>query len=161
MKKKIPLIRPKIDEKFVGLALKDIAKTGMLTKGKYLAAFEKKFSNILEKKYVYGVTSCTTALHLALVAGGVKAGDEVLVSDFRFPATGNVVVHIGAEPDFVDVDLKTFCMDPADLEKKDHQEIKGDYGGSRFWLSGANGQNRKDCQKTQVITNRRAASAMG
>ncbi len=118
MKKKIPLIRPKIDEKFVRLALKDIAKTGMLTKGKYLAAFEKKLANILEKKYVYGVTSCTTALHLALVAGGVKAGDEVLVSDFSFPATGNVVVHIGAKPVFVDVDLKTFCMDPADLEKK-------------------------------------------
>ena len=53
-----------------------------------------------------------------LVAGGVKAGDEVLVSDFSFPATGNVVVHVGAKPVFVDVDLKTFCMDPDDLEKK-------------------------------------------
>jgi perosamine synthetase len=116
--KKIPLIRPKIDETRVRLALKDIAKTGMLTKGKYLHAFEEKLAKILGKKYAYGVTSCTTALHLALVAGGIKAGDEVLVSDFSFPASGNVVVHIGAKPVFIDIDLKTFCMDPVDLEKK-------------------------------------------
>lgn len=116
--KKIPLIRPKIDEKDLRVALKDIVKTGMLTKGKYLHAFEEKLAQILGKKYAYGVTSCTTALHLALVAGGIKTGDEVLVSDFSFPATGNVVVHIGAKPIFVDIDSKTFCMDPEDLEKK-------------------------------------------
>jgi dTDP-4-amino-4,6-dideoxygalactose transaminase len=68
--------------------------------------------------HAFATTSATTALHLSLVALGIEPGDEVLVPDFTFPATANVVVQQGAVPVLVDVDLETFAIDPADLARK-------------------------------------------
>ena len=81
-------------------------------------------SNVAEKvgaKHAIATSSCTAALHLALVVAGVGPGDVALVSDFSFPATSNVVVHTGARPVLVDIDLKTFNMSPEDLAVKAKQ----------------------------------------
>jgi perosamine synthetase len=75
-------------------------------------------AKFIASRHAFAMSSCTTALHLALVALGIKAGDEVLVSDFTFPATGNVVVQQGAVPTLVDIDLDTFTADPEDFEAK-------------------------------------------
>ncbi len=69
-------------------------------------------------KYSIPVNNCTAGLHLALLAIGTGQGDEVLVSDFTFPATGHAVLYCGAKPVFVDADADTYNMDPSDLEKK-------------------------------------------
>src|SRR5215210_2936999 len=61
-------------------------------------------------RHAFATSSCTTALHLALVALGVGPGDEVVVPDFTFPATANVVVQQGAVPVIADIDAETFCM---------------------------------------------------
>lgn len=116
--KKIPLIKPEFDTKKLALAFEKIAKSGILTKGEFLNDFELKLANYLKVKYVFATTSCTTALHLGLVALDIKSGDEVLVSDFSFPASGNVIVQVGAKPVFVDIDLETFDIDLEDLKKK-------------------------------------------
>lgn len=116
--KKIPLIKPVINAHHLKKAVDDIAKTGILTKGKYLHAFEAKLQKHLDIKYAFATTSCTTALHLALVALDIKNDDEVLVADFSFPATANVVVQVGAKPVFVDINLSNYCINIEDLKKK-------------------------------------------
>ncbi|MCL5407578.1 MAG: DegT/DnrJ/EryC1/StrS family aminotransferase [Patescibacteria group bacterium] len=117
LKFKIPLIKPEIDAKKLKIAIDKIARNGILTKGKYLTTFEKKLSQFLGVKYAFAMSSCTTALHLSLIVLGVKAGDEVIVSDFSFPATGNVVVQIGAKPVFVDIEENSFNIDPEKIEE--------------------------------------------
>ncbi|NJN80579.1 MAG: DegT/DnrJ/EryC1/StrS family aminotransferase [Anaerolineales bacterium] len=101
--------------------LEEIAKvlsTGYFTQGPKTLEFEKKIADYIGSKHAFAMSSCTTALHLALVVLGVKHGDEVLVADFTFPATANVVVQLGATPIFVDIDLDTFTMNVDDLCQK-------------------------------------------
>jgi len=116
--KHIPLVKPEFDAKKLCRDFQKIAKSGTLTKGPFLAKFEKQLADYLPAKHVFATSSCTTALHLALVASGIKSGDEVLVSDFSFPASGNVVSQIGAVPVFIDIDLKTLCLNIDDLKTK-------------------------------------------
>src|SRR5262245_65260871 len=70
--------------------------SGHLTQGTKVADFERSVANCVGTKYAFATTSATTALHLSLVALGVGPGDEVLVPDFTFPATANVVIQQGA-----------------------------------------------------------------
>jgi dTDP-4-amino-4,6-dideoxygalactose transaminase len=101
--------------------LEEIAKvlsTGYLTQGPKTAEFEQKVAEYIGCKYAFAMSSCTTALHLSLVVLGIGPGDEVLVSDFTFPATANVVVQLGATPVLVEIDLDTFTMNADDLRRK-------------------------------------------
>ena len=75
------------------------------------------------------VNSCTAALHLALEAVGVGAGDEVITSPITFASTANVIVHRGARPVFVDVEPDTLNIDPAALERGDHAAHQGAHPG--------------------------------
>jgi dTDP-4-amino-4,6-dideoxygalactose transaminase len=100
--------------------LEEIAKvlaTGYLTQGPKTAEFEQKVAEYIGCQYAFAMSSCTTALHLALVVLDIKPGDEVLVADFTFPATANVVVQLGAIPVLVDIDLDTFTMNTDDLRR--------------------------------------------
>lgn len=98
--------------------IRQVLQSGYLTQGPRVAEFEQRVSEYVGSRHAFAMSSCTTALHLALVALGIKAGDEVLVSDFTFPATGNVVVQQGAIPVLVDIDLDTFTANPGDFEAK-------------------------------------------
>jgi dTDP-4-amino-4,6-dideoxygalactose transaminase len=92
-----------------------VLETGYLTQGPKAAEFEKLVAEYVDSTHAFATSSCTTALHLALVALGVGPGDEVVVPDFTFPATANVVVQQGAVPVIVDIDPVTFNMDPEAL----------------------------------------------
>lgn len=94
----------------------EVIKSGWLTQGKKVEAFENAVAEYLGVNHAVAVNSCTAALHLALHAVGVGPCEFVVVSDFTFPATANVVVHCGAHPVLVDVELATFALDPAKLE---------------------------------------------
>ncbi len=101
--------------------LEEIAKvlaSGYLTQGPKTAEFERLVAHYIDARYAFAMSSCTTALHLALVVLDVGPGDEVLVADFTFPATANVVVQQGAVPVLVDIDLDTFTLDVDDLRAK-------------------------------------------
>lgn len=97
-------------------AVAEVLGTGYLTQGPKTAEFEALVRDFTGARHAFATSSCTTALHLALVALGVGPGDEVVVPDFTFPATANVVVQQGAAPLVVDIDLETFAMDPAKLD---------------------------------------------
>ena len=99
-------------------ALREPLQTGWLTQGPKVAAFEKAFAARHKVKHAYAATSCTTALHLVLAGMGIEPGDEVIVPAFTWIATANVVVYCGATPVFVDIDPKTFNIDPTLIAAK-------------------------------------------
>ena len=99
-------------------ALKEPLETGWLTAGPKVRAFEEAFAERHQVKHAIAVTSATTALHLALIALDIKAGDEVIVPAFTWVSTANVVLYQGAEVVFCDIDPNTFNLDPEKLEDK-------------------------------------------
>ena len=84
-----------------------VLNTPFLTTGEVVSEFEDKFSRYLGSRYTVGVTSCTAALHLSLVACGIRPGDEVITTPMTFIATANSIIHAGATPVFVDVEPET------------------------------------------------------
>ncbi len=95
-----------------------VLATGYLTQGPKVAEFERLVCGLIGARHGFAMSSCTTALHLSLVALGIGPGDDVLVSDFTFPATGNVIVQAGARPVLVDIRTDTYNLDVADLARK-------------------------------------------
>ncbi|MBL7046010.1 MAG: DegT/DnrJ/EryC1/StrS family aminotransferase [Parcubacteria group bacterium] len=88
-----------------------------LTTGGVAKEFENKFSEYLGIPYVVGVTSCTAALHLSLIAAGVESGDEVITTPMSFIATANAIEYVGARPVFVDVNIETGNIDENKIEE--------------------------------------------
>src|SRR5690554_6526286 len=93
-----------------------VMRSGMLAQGPEVAAFEEEFSAIGDGRHSVAVNSGTSALHMALIAAGVGAGDEVIVPSFSFAATANAVHLAGATAVFADIDIDSFCLDPRAAE---------------------------------------------
>jgi len=123
MKYEIPLVRPYFDSEELE-EIKKVLDSGWVTQGPKVKEFEDKITDYLGVKHAIAVTNCTSALHLALISVGVKRGDEVLVADFTFPATGHAVLYCGAKPVFIDVDPKTYNIDPNLIEEKITEKTK-------------------------------------
>jgi len=87
--------------------------SGWVTQGPEVAAFEREFAAFVGAKYACAVSNCTTALHLALLAAGVRPGDDVVTVSHSFIATANAIRYCGARPVFVDIDPSTFNMEPS------------------------------------------------
>ncbi len=116
MTKKIEFFRHNIDERDIA-RVKDVLTSLFLTTGSEVAEFERKFSEYTGLGQTVGLTSCTAALHLSLLAFGVGRGDEVITTPMSFCATSNSVIHAGAKPVFVDVEPETGNLDAALIEK--------------------------------------------
>jgi dTDP-4-amino-4,6-dideoxygalactose transaminase len=93
-------------------AVADALRSGWLTTGPRAALLEERMAEYLDAKHVLAVASGTAAMHLALVALGIGAGDEVITTPITWPATANVIVHTGAIPVFVDVRDGDLNIDP-------------------------------------------------
>ncbi len=117
------LNKPYIDDREIE-EVKKVLSSGYLTQGPKTEEFEQLVAQLVGCKYAFATSSCTTALHLSLVALGIGPRDEVLVADFTFPATANVVVQQGATPVLVDIDLDTFTMNIADMGAKITEKTK-------------------------------------
>lgn len=114
----IPIIRPSICFEDVAEDLKTVLNSGILTNGPFLEEFERGLAAAVGARHAIATTSATTAMHLVLAAAGIGPGDEVLVSDFTFPATGNVVVACSATPVLVDCEASGFALDIADASNR-------------------------------------------
>jgi dTDP-4-amino-4,6-dideoxygalactose transaminase len=102
---------PAIGEEEIA-AVAETLRSGWLTTGPAAAELERRFAEYLEVKHALAVTSGTAAMHLALAALGVGPGDEVVTTPITWPATANVVVHVGATPVFADVRPGDLNIDP-------------------------------------------------
>ncbi len=110
--KKIPINKPSITDLEIGY-VDDAIRNGWGEKCyDYLKRFEDKFANYQGTQYALATSNCTGAIHLALLAMGVKAGDEVIVPELTWIASVEPVMYIGAKPVFVDVLEDTWCIDP-------------------------------------------------
>jgi dTDP-4-amino-4,6-dideoxygalactose transaminase len=95
----------------------DTLRSGWITTGPKAKLFEKEFAAYVGAKNALAVAHCTGALHLSLFALGIGAGDEVITTPFTFTATAEVLAYVGARPVFVDIDPRTFNIDPARVEE--------------------------------------------
>jgi dTDP-4-amino-4,6-dideoxygalactose transaminase len=112
---KVEFFRHSLGEREVG-RIREVLQEPILTTGRFVTEFEQRFSAYLGAPHAIGVTSCTAALHLALLALGIGPGDEVIVPAMTFVATANSVIHSGAKPVFVDVELATGNLDASLVE---------------------------------------------
>lgn len=113
----IPIARTSLTNAEIESVLEPM-RSGWLVQGPKVREFEEKWSTFTEAKHSLAVTSCTTALHLSLAALGFGSGDEAIVPAFTWISTANVVEHLGGKVVFCDIDLKTFNIDPAQIESK-------------------------------------------
>jgi perosamine synthetase len=113
---RVPLVRPDLGEAEAAAAAR-VVRSGWLTQGPEVAAFETEFAAAVGAAHAVAVSNCTVALQLALAAVGVGRGDDVATVSHSFIATANAVVAVGARPVFVDVEEDTLGMDPRQLER--------------------------------------------
>jgi len=122
---RIPVAQPHVGPREREYVLDCIDSGWISSVGKYIAAFEEKFARFCGVQHAVATNNGTTALHLALVALGVKPGDEVLVPTVTYVATANAVRYCHATPVMVDVCADTMAIDPAQMERKITARTKG------------------------------------
>ena len=108
---------PMTDDKEIE-AVTEVLKSGRYADGPKSKEFESNFAEYIGTKRGVSCSSGTAALHLSLIACGIKPGDEVIVPPLTFFATVEAVLHQGAIPVFADLDPRTYCLDPIDFERK-------------------------------------------
>jgi dTDP-4-amino-4,6-dideoxygalactose transaminase len=112
----IPITRPCVGEEEAAAAA-SVVRSGWLSQGKRVLEFERAVAAYVGARYAVATSNCTSALHLALVASGVGPGDEVICPSFSFIATANAIRHAGAMPVFVDIEPRSYNIDPAAVER--------------------------------------------
>jgi len=115
--KMIKVSIPITDQKEID-AVAEVLRSGRYADGPKAKEFEKKYSKYIDTKYAVATANGTSALHMALIAVGVRPGDEVIIPPLTFFATVEAVLHQGAIPVFADLDPKTYCLEPKDIENK-------------------------------------------
>ena len=118
----VPFYKPSVGQAEIDEVV-DTLKNGWLTTGPKTKQFEAEFSRYIGQKHSIAVNSCTAALHLALEAIGVKAGQTVVVPTMTFAATAEVVRYFNAKPLLVDCNTRDFNLDPADADRRIQEAI--------------------------------------
>ncbi|MDE6025331.1 MAG: UDP-4-amino-4,6-dideoxy-N-acetyl-beta-L-altrosamine transaminase [Lachnospiraceae bacterium] len=119
----IPYGRQTIDEKDIQ-AVVEVLRSDYLTTGPKVEEFEKRVADYVGAKYAVAVNSGTAALHIACLAAGIKAGDEVITSPITFAASANCVLYCGGTPVFADIDEDTYNISPNEIERKVTEHTK-------------------------------------
>jgi perosamine synthetase len=115
--REIPFARPDFDEAETH-AVAEVLASGWVSQGPRVARFEQLFAERVGAKHAVATTSCTTALHLALILAGVGPGDEVICPSYTFIATANVVLYVGATPIFAEIEPTTWNIDLTDALRR-------------------------------------------
>ncbi len=117
MSRKIPIAKPNFGKEEED-AVKEVLESGILASGPRTKSFEKEFATYIGVEHAVAMTSGTVALDVALKALNIGPGDEVITSAFSFIASSNCILFQNAKPVFVDIDPRTFNIDPSDVAEK-------------------------------------------
>jgi dTDP-4-amino-4,6-dideoxygalactose transaminase len=146
--------------------LHEVLASGWLTTSSKALSFEKEFAQYIGVKYCCAVNSCTSALHLAAEALGIKEGDQILVPSLTFTASAEIIRYMGADPVFMDVEYETGLISPHILKEaiESHHGIKAmilvHYGGQAPLMTTCDGEGIMDiCKKNNIIVIEDAAHA--
>lgn len=112
----IPIAKPFIGEEEIQ-EVNNVLKSGFIAQGPKVAEFESMFADYIGIPHAIATSSGTTALHVSLLCAGIGKGDEVITTPFSFAATANSILYVGAKPVFVDIDPKTYNINPEKIEE--------------------------------------------
>ena len=115
--KEIPFSRPEYDDA-EARAIAAVLASRWVSQGPKVAEFEAAFAQLVGARHAVATSSCTTALHLALIIAGVQPGDEVIVPSYTFVATANAVLYVQGIPIFAEIEPDTWNLDPADVMRR-------------------------------------------
>lgn len=156
----IPLASPDINDSDISEVIR-VLKSGMLVQGPEVEALEKKIASFIGVKHCIAASNGTATLHLSLLAMGIGAGDEVIVPAFSYIATANVVELTGAATVFVDIDIETFNINVAAVEKAITPKTKAIIVVHEFGLSAAISEIRAIADTFNLPVIEDAACALG
>ena len=160
----IPINMPKIGEEEVQAVVK-VLRSGMLTSGlgagPMVTGFEKNFAQFAGVKHAVAVNTGTAALHSAIVAVGIKQGDEVILPSFTFVATAEAVVLAGGKPVFTDIDAETYNLSPSAAEKSITKKTKAILPVDLYGFSADMKTIREIAEKHELALVEDAAQAHG
>jgi dTDP-4-amino-4,6-dideoxygalactose transaminase len=160
----IPINLPKIGEEEINAVVK-VMRTGILTSGlgagPAVTQFETNFAKFAGAKHAVAVNNGTAALHAAVVAAGVKLGDEVVLPSFTFVATAEAVVLAGGKPVFTDIDPETYNLSPSEVEKSVTKKTKAIVPVDLYGLSADMKPIREIAEKHGLSVVEDAAQAHG
>jgi perosamine synthetase len=156
----IPLARP-----FFGReeeeACAQVLRSGWVAQGPTTAEFEAEFAREIGVPHAIATSSCTTALHLAVIAAGVRPGDEVILPSYTFPATANAVLYQGGTPVLVDVERSTLNLDPDDMLRAVTPRTKAIIAVHLFGCPCRIEEIEKICEERGIFLIEDAACAIG
>lgn len=156
--RQIPFARPDFDER-EARAVSDVLASGWVSQGPMVARFEQMFAERVGAGAGVATTSCTTALHLALILAGIGPGDEVICPSYTFIATANAIRYAGATPVFADIDADTWNIDPADALRRVTARTKAILPVHQVGLAADLDALRQDLKDIAIIED--AACAIG
>jgi dTDP-4-amino-4,6-dideoxygalactose transaminase len=142
----------------ISAGLLDALEKTQFILGPNVEAFEREAAEFLGAKHAVAVASGTDALHLALLAAGVGPGDEVVTTPFTFIATAEAIRYVGATPVFVDIDPKTFNIDPAKIEAAVTSKTRAVCRSTSSASRGHGGDRRRPAGSTGFSSSRTARS---
>lgn len=158
--RRLPITRPSFDESDLEAMAEPLA-SGWVVQGPKVRQFEEEFAAFTGVPHAVATTSCTTALHLSLLAAGIGPGDEVIVPSFSFVASANCVEYCGAVPVLCDIDLGTFNIDPDDAARRITPRTKAILPVSLFGLPAPLDRIEALCRERGLLLLEDAACAAG
>jgi len=146
----IPLSKPDITQAEID-AVVEVMKSNTLSIGPRLEEFEERAAVIAGRTYGIGVSSGTTGLHCAMLAAGIRPGDEVLTTPFSFVASANCILFVDAVPKFIDIDPKTLNVDVAKLEQAITSKTRAIVAVETFGHPGGMTELEQIAQKNELV----------
>jgi perosamine synthetase len=157
----IKIARPALEGNELRYVSRAVSSGWISSKGGYISEFEQRFAEFCGTEYAISVSNGTVALELALRCAHIGSGAEVIIPTLTFAATANAVLHVGAQPVFVDSTLDTWCLDPIQVERNINERTRAVIAVHLYGQPAEMEHLRKICDHNHLLLIEDAAEAHG